>query len=170
MKLAKSILMGTGSVVLAGLILTLLVPKAAHAIAAAAVLVENTSANPVPTQDGRTPFVATCTSATASFCYLTPTVPAGKTFVAQLITIQAFSASLPTSFSGAALQSVTTGVTWDWSAPIPAVTFGSGAGLSGSYPVNIYQDAGTGGICAVASAADVGFIQCAATGYLIPSP
>jgi hypothetical protein len=42
MKFAKSILMGTGAVVLAGLILTLLAPKAAHAIVATAVSVVNT--------------------------------------------------------------------------------------------------------------------------------
>jgi hypothetical protein len=61
MKFAKSILMGTGAVVLAGLILTLLAPKAAHAIVATAVSVVNTSSNPVPVSSidspGRIPFV-----------------------------------------------------------------------------------------------------------------
>jgi hypothetical protein len=42
MKFMKSILMGTGAVVLAGLILTLLAPRAAHAIVATAVSVVNT--------------------------------------------------------------------------------------------------------------------------------
>jgi hypothetical protein len=49
MKFAKSFLTGSGALVLAGLILTLLVPRAAHAIAAM-VQVVNTSADPVPTQ------------------------------------------------------------------------------------------------------------------------
>jgi hypothetical protein len=51
MKFVKSILMGTGAVVLAGLILTLLAPKAAHAIVATAVSVVNTAAAPAVTQD-----------------------------------------------------------------------------------------------------------------------
>jgi len=46
MKFLKSYLMGTGAVVLAGLLLTLVAPRAAHAIAATAVLVQNTSSNP----------------------------------------------------------------------------------------------------------------------------
>jgi hypothetical protein len=46
MKFAKSILMGIGAVELAGLILALLAPKAAHAIAATAVQVVNTTSNP----------------------------------------------------------------------------------------------------------------------------
>ena len=50
MKFAKSILAGTGAVVLAGLILTMLVPKAAHAVAATAVQVMNPTSNPAVTQ------------------------------------------------------------------------------------------------------------------------
>jgi hypothetical protein len=49
MKFAKSLLTGTCAVMLAGLFLTLLAPKAAHAIAATLVQVTNTTANPVPT-------------------------------------------------------------------------------------------------------------------------
>jgi hypothetical protein len=54
MKFAKSIVTGTGAVVLAGLILALLVPKAAHAIAATLVQVANTAANPAITQSTKT--------------------------------------------------------------------------------------------------------------------
>jgi hypothetical protein len=50
MKNAKSILIGTGSFVLAGLILTMFVPTAAHAIAATMVEITNTAANPVFSQ------------------------------------------------------------------------------------------------------------------------
>ena len=50
MKLAKSCLMGTGAVVLAGLVLSLIAPKAAHALAATLVQVTNTPANPAITQ------------------------------------------------------------------------------------------------------------------------
>jgi hypothetical protein len=63
MNFAKSILTGTGAVVLVGSILALLAPKAAHAIAATAVQVTNTAANPVIVQDvdsgGRQPFAVT---------------------------------------------------------------------------------------------------------------
>src|ERR1700678_3689789 len=51
MKFLKSTLMGAGSVLLLGLILTLIAPKAAHAIAATLVQVTNTTANPVINQD-----------------------------------------------------------------------------------------------------------------------
>lgn len=51
MKFLKSLLMGTGGVVLAGLVLALLAPKAVHAVVATAVQVVNTSANPAITED-----------------------------------------------------------------------------------------------------------------------
>jgi hypothetical protein len=51
MKFLKSLLMGTGAVVLAGLVLALLAPKAVHAVVATAVQVVNTSANPAITED-----------------------------------------------------------------------------------------------------------------------
>jgi hypothetical protein len=51
MKFAKSILTGTGAVILAAMILALLAPKAAHAIAATLVQVANTAANPAITQN-----------------------------------------------------------------------------------------------------------------------
>src|SRR5579863_7513348 len=46
MKFAKSLLIGTGSVVLAGFALTLMAPKAMHAVVATLVQVANTTANP----------------------------------------------------------------------------------------------------------------------------
>jgi hypothetical protein len=51
MKFLKSLLMGTGGVVFAGLVLALLAPKAIHAVVATAVQVVNTSANPAITED-----------------------------------------------------------------------------------------------------------------------
>ena len=47
MKYTKSILMGTGAFLLPGLTLTLLAPKAAHAVVATLVEVANTSSSPV---------------------------------------------------------------------------------------------------------------------------
>jgi hypothetical protein len=82
MKLAKSILAGTGALVMAGLILALLAPKAAHAIAATAVHVMNTSASPVPNQNvdepGRHPFSLL---ANENCCSNAWTVPAGQRYV-----------------------------------------------------------------------------------------
>jgi hypothetical protein len=51
MKFLKSLLMGTGAVVLAGLVLALLAPQAVHAVVATAVQVVNTSASPAITED-----------------------------------------------------------------------------------------------------------------------
>jgi hypothetical protein len=51
MKFLKSLLMGTGGVVFAGLVLALLAPKAVHALAATTVQVVNTSASPAITED-----------------------------------------------------------------------------------------------------------------------
>jgi hypothetical protein len=95
MKFAKSILVGTGAVVLAGLILTMLVPKAARAVAATAVQVMNTSANPVPGQNvdeaGRSPYQSAaapyCTP--GQECYINfSAVPAGKRLVTSFLTGQ----------------------------------------------------------------------------------
>jgi hypothetical protein len=86
LKFAKSILMGTGAVVLAGLILALLAPKAAHAIVATAVQVENTVASPVVSQSilPGVPFSTNCTATGGAIggvgCQLVPPVPAGYTF------------------------------------------------------------------------------------------
>jgi len=51
MKFLKSLLMGTGAVVLAGLVLALLAPQAVHAVVATAVQIVNTSASPAITED-----------------------------------------------------------------------------------------------------------------------
>jgi hypothetical protein len=51
MKFLKSLLMGTGCVVLAGLVLALLAPRAVHAVVATAVQIVNTSASPAITED-----------------------------------------------------------------------------------------------------------------------
>ena len=87
MKIAKSLLMGIGSVVLAGLILALLAPKATRAIAATAVQVVNTAAAPLPIYDvdapGRHVFQQECSSTTVEGCTLSPVVPSGMVFVVQ---------------------------------------------------------------------------------------
>jgi hypothetical protein len=92
MKNVKSILMGAGSVVLAGLSLALFAPRAAHALAATLVQVTNTSANPVIGQDvdspGRSPYYQTvsCYSASTNQCEaFFPAVPANMRLVVQYI-------------------------------------------------------------------------------------
>jgi hypothetical protein len=82
LKFAKSILMGASAVVLAGLILALLAPRAAHAVVATAVQVENTIASPVVSQNilPGIPFSASCAVAHADSCVLSPSTPAGYTF------------------------------------------------------------------------------------------
>jgi hypothetical protein len=51
MRIAKGMLMGLGAMALAVALLTLVVPKAAHAVVATLVQVSNTTANPAITQD-----------------------------------------------------------------------------------------------------------------------
>src|SRR5580704_6162253 len=94
MKFAKSFLLGTGAAVLAGFVLTLVAPRAAHAVAAALVQVVNTRSNPVPNQDvdhpGRHAFQASCTITSVFdniFCDPQPQPPAGTEFVIQNISM-----------------------------------------------------------------------------------
>jgi hypothetical protein len=53
MRFAKRLLMGAGSVALAGILAIAIAPKAAHALVVTLVQVANTTANPVPTEDIR---------------------------------------------------------------------------------------------------------------------
>jgi hypothetical protein len=89
MKFLKSLLMGTGAVVLAGLVLALFDPKAVHAIAATAVQVVNTASSPVFNRDvdnpARTPYTDACT-VTPPVQTCTITVPAGQRFVIEQFT------------------------------------------------------------------------------------
>jgi hypothetical protein len=100
MKFTKWILKGTSAVVLAGLVLALLAPKAAHAVAATAVQVVNSSSSPVPNLDvernARIPYQSTQTVACQPqqyYCQVPLTaVPAGYRLVVQ---------DVSASFSGA---------------------------------------------------------------------
>jgi hypothetical protein len=87
-KFLKSLLMGTGGVVLAGLVLAVIAPKAAHAIAATAVQVVNTSSSPVPNLDvernARVPYQSSVGGGCTTPCTLSfAAVPAGYRLVAQ---------------------------------------------------------------------------------------
>jgi hypothetical protein len=109
MKFAKSILMGTGAVVLAGLILTLVAPKAAHAIVATAVSVVNTSSNPVPVSSidgpGRVPFVESesfinCPGTSTCQSAFTTPVPAGHRVVITYVSAWMRFGTFPTAILG----------------------------------------------------------------------
>ncbi|MGA8409860.1 MAG: hypothetical protein WB680_21995 [Candidatus Acidiferrales bacterium] len=56
MKLTRKVLSALGAIFLAALLLVALAPRAARGVAAALVLVSNTSANPVPTLDAASEF------------------------------------------------------------------------------------------------------------------
>ncbi len=104
MKFAKSRWVGPGSLVMAALIVVLLAPRAAHAIAATAVQVMNTTTAPVPTRDvdaaGRNVFIQSCNVRDGlGDCALSPVVPAGSIFVIQQV-------SYRTETNGAAAQTV----------------------------------------------------------------
>lgn len=90
-RISNSIL-SYGAVALAAGALTLALPQAAHAVAAALVQVTNTAANPVINQNvdspGRSPYVqsAACSSSSSNTCFATfPAVPANKRLVVQYI-------------------------------------------------------------------------------------
>ena len=98
MKYTKSILMGTGSFLLAGLTLTLLAPKAAHAVVATLVQVANTTSSPVNNLDAesnsRIPYQSSvilrssCGSGVPTGCLFNLTaVPAGYRLVVQNVSV-----------------------------------------------------------------------------------
>jgi hypothetical protein len=172
MKFAKSILTGTGAVVLAGLILALLAPKAAHAVAATAVQIVNTSGDPAVTQ-GILPgqqFVQMCEigggATPTPGCNLTPAVPSGFIFHATqqsvLVSLSVFQPSTPVSWfypSSGTLVGLN---------EYPQA--GTNASLGGQF-ANVtnhdwYIDAGGQAGCVAASVTGPGQITCAVTGYL----
>jgi hypothetical protein len=95
-RLPKSVL-SFGAVALAACVLTLAVPRSAHAVAAALVQVVNTRSTPVPNQDvdhpARHPFTASCNVPGAFapqgyvVCYPSPAPPAGFETVVQSVNI-----------------------------------------------------------------------------------
>jgi hypothetical protein len=149
MKFVKSILMGTGAVVLAGLILTLLAPKAAHAIVATAVSVVNTSSNPVPASliddPGRIPFVEQVSftncpdGGTCQTAFTTP-VPAGHRVVITNVSLwMEFLTTFPTAISVDLNATVPT--VGDVFLNVPVAPFINISQYFGA-PVTFYFDAG----------------------------
>jgi hypothetical protein len=90
MNFAKRIVIFAGCVVLAAIFVSVLAPKATHALVATLVQVANTSSNPVPTleQEAQSAFVAqgTCQMSFQACAVGTLyTVPAGKTAVLESV-------------------------------------------------------------------------------------
>jgi hypothetical protein len=100
MKLARTLLMGFGSVALVAAFLILVAPKSAHAVVATLVQVANTSTNPVPNADvnapGDEPFQTLicvafpagsfpCTSGTIPESFGVPTVTSDSLTVKRLV-------------------------------------------------------------------------------------
>jgi hypothetical protein len=96
MNFAKRILMFEGCVVLAAVLISVLAPKATHALVATLVQISNTSASPVPNRDVHLPALAATqlqSCSVTSFsgvagvgggtCSPSFTVPAGQRFVLQ---------------------------------------------------------------------------------------
>ena len=91
MKFAKTFFVGIGGFAVAAVLLTMIAPKAAHAVVATLVQVVNTPANPVPNQDvdqrGRNSYQAylpCLTTAANNVCtILFPAVPSGKRLVVE---------------------------------------------------------------------------------------
>ncbi|MGA2810980.1 MAG: hypothetical protein ABSG16_06240 [Candidatus Acidiferrum sp.] len=92
MNIAKRVLMFIGFVVLAAALVSVLAPKATHALVATLVQVANTPANPVPNRDADSPehattVVSSCSVTTGPgpgagvFCVPYPGSPAGKRLV-----------------------------------------------------------------------------------------
>jgi hypothetical protein len=117
MNFAKRVSMSIGFVVLAAALVSVLAPKATHAIVATLVQVSNTSANPVPNSDVNDPDLATIlvlscqghSNGGSEFLNCDPnsTVPAGQRFVIDRVEANCF--TTPGSTFGNAYISLTEG-------------------------------------------------------------
>jgi hypothetical protein len=181
MKFAKSFLMGTGAVVLAGLVLTLVAPKAAHAIAATAVQVENTRSSPVPNQDVDIParhvFTATCSSTGLASCELFPfSVPANNEFVIQNVSMSYYSGGSTGLPASAFLDVVQGGQADGISFPIlqQMNQSASSQNLAVNQQVTLYADPGINdNVCGMVSGtafSSGASFSCTVTGYLVSLP
>jgi hypothetical protein len=180
MKFAKSILTGTGAVVLAGLILALLAPRAAHAIAATAVQVENTRSTPVPNQDvdiaARHPYTAQCVMDTVSgfspTCYPSPAPPAiGFETVIQSVNMRVAQLGIPNAQpTYMELNYFTANNSFQNFVPFTLQSPTSGYWV-GSQLTAIYLDPGSSLLCQayIPSGAAVELV-CTVTGYTVALP
>lgn len=138
----KSAMLGAGGMILAALTLSILTPRAAHAVAAALVQVANTSANPIPNRDqdnpAQQPFQVLAqpdtrgsggTRAEQDFG-----VPGGKRLVIEYV-----SAGIAAGTGSIAVETTSAGNLAAWyfiDAPSPTFT-------RGFFPTRIYADPGS---------------------------
>ena len=151
--------------------LTLAVPRAAHAVAAAMVLVTNTAANPVPNQDVDAPArhaIAEGCSGQSS-CQFSP-VPAGQELVIQTLTIQFLLGSSTSLTQILDLRTVTGGANLLIAAfPVPIGSNLLGPSGSATHSLTAYADPGTAPMCELDTTVN-SFITCAITGYTVSLP
>ena len=169
MKFAKSLLLGIGSLVVAGLVLTLLSPKTAHAFVATAVQVMNTSSTPVPNKDvdqpGRHAFTQSCSTTSTFFCTLQPAVPAGHVFVTQtLVGFQVLSAPAPVALQ---IATFTNGVSNNILLPA-TVEPNNASDYMTLANLTLYMDPGSAPNCGAVAATNS--FNCYVSGYLISVP
>jgi hypothetical protein len=167
-KFVKSTLIGTGSFVLAGLILTLFAPKAANALVATLVQV----ANPAITQSADA-YNAFQTTVAFNWAAGSPSatqplaIPAGQRLVIDFISISAYGAGAFAPF--VVLNPVLNGAEASSSSLAfnPAVIAGSGA-ASFSQATKIYADSLT--FYAGSNTAELGFGFMLISGHLVAMP
>jgi hypothetical protein len=177
MKLVKSLLMGTGAVVLAGLILTLALPKAAHAIVATAVNVVNTTANPVPNLDteklARIPYESTAIGSNcpapgqvgACFFSFSP-VPGGYRLVVENLSGYFQISPAATAAVEGYIENNAFRIKSSFAAPLGQIDLGGHIQAAFSNATRFYVDSGEG-VFAVASANwSNGSTSMVLTGYL----
>jgi hypothetical protein len=172
MKNVKSILMGTGSFLLAGLILTVFAPRAAHALVATLVQVTNTAASPVVTESASASnafqsYITFSWSAGSTTATLPVAIPAGQRLVIEYISITTYGNGQFAPF--VVLNPVLTGGAASSSALgfNPPVQMGAGV-ANFSQTTKIYADTLT--LYAGSNAGVAGYGDMSISGYLVPTP
>ena len=165
-RLPKSLL-SFGAIALAAGLLTLAFPRAAHAVAAALVVVTNTRSNPVPNQDadapGRHPYQQSCSATNSITCFM-PVVPPNTEVVIQTVSMT-FSGGTPGSLI---LSSVGGGVGVNTYIPLVAERDGS---FAVTQPLTQYADPGGSASCSDSTITHAaGSFTCTITGYTISLP
>jgi len=161
MRFLKHLFLSVGAVALAGVLLTLVAPKAVHAAVAALVEIANTPANPVPNADvnapGEEPFqTELCAAIGGSGCdtfvpatFVVPTTTSDGLNVKRLV-IEAVGATcynngatqLLASFGTAINENQVSGSVY-FNFVLPLIPSSAGNFTASSTPVRAYADPGT---------------------------
>jgi hypothetical protein len=176
MKFVQKLLMGIGGLAAAGVLLTLVSPKA-HAIAAALVEVTNTRSAPVPNQDvdapARHPFALVCRFLTSSVGCNPPPVPANTEFVIQTVDIigETGLAGTPWPLSFGIVETLAGGQVTTINIGFPVVNSGGMFGTA-TQSLTAYADPGVTLFCGITSpiALPSGDVTCTIVGYTVSLP